>query len=128
VADEPSVLVVVSDLFLRQKVVESLMSAGFRPDPVAGPGRMRERLAGGTPSCLVLDLDLAGVDSVELVRGLREDPATRALPLLGFCSHLHVDLRARGLAAGCDVVVARSQVQTRLDRLVADLIGHPPAA
>lgn len=121
-------LVVVSDLFLRQKVVESLRSAGYRPDPVAGPGRMRERLAGGTPACLVLDLDVAGADAVELVRGLRHDPGTRDLPVLGFCSHLHDDLRGRALEAGCDREVARSQVQTRLDHLVADLIEDSPAA
>ena len=54
------------------------------------------------PDLAVVDIDLPGIDGVELCRRLRADPATRAMPLIALSANaLPADI-ARARAAGFD--------------------------
>ena len=121
------VLMVVYDLFFRQKVEEGLKAAGYRVEAAMGPRKMREKIERERPRCLVLDLEITSMDPIEAIRDLKRDPATRDLPVIGYCSHVNLDLRAQALEAGCDRVAARSEVASRLDRLVDKVIGGTAA-
>jgi CheY-like chemotaxis protein len=90
-----------------------------------GPRKMREKIDRELPSCLVMDLEITSMDAVEAIRELKGDPATRDLPVIGYCSHVKLDLRSQALDAGCDRVAARSEISSRLDRLVGQFAGGP---
>ena len=125
--DRPVVLMVVYDLFFRQKVEEGLLAAGYRVEAAMGPRKMREKIDRELPLCLVMDLEITSMDAVEAIRELKADPATRDVPVIGYCSHVNLDLRSAALAAGCDRVAARSEISSKLDRLVGQIAGAAPA-
>lgn len=117
-----TVLAVVSDLILRQKVVEGLSAAGFEVQVAGGPTVMRERLSAQRPLAVLIDLENRGMDAIELISELKADPETASIPLLGFFGHVNIDIRTRALAAGCDRVATRGEVASRLDRLMEKLL------
>lgn len=121
-APREAILAVVSDLILRQKVVEGLSAAGYEAEIAGGPSVMRDKIAARRPVAILLDLESRAMDAVEVIAELKADAATRAVPLLGFFGHVNVEIRTRALAAGCDRVATRGEVATRLDRLLAQLL------
>jgi CheY-like chemotaxis protein len=112
------VVAVFDDLLLGSNVLGMLRAAGH--DAVlAGP-------ADAAPEgCDVVVVDLAteGFDGVELVERLRGEGRLGGAKLLGVYSHVHVEQRERGQAAGFDLIVPRSRMAREgaalVDRLVS---------
>lgn len=107
---------------MRQQIVEGLKSAGVAVRGAATPARLEAALADGA-SGLIVELDGVGVDGVALVTKLAADPATAALPLVGFCAHTRVDLIKDARAAGATKVVARGELHRRLPEIAATVFG-----
>lgn len=122
-----AVLVVVSDLLLRGRAEEGLKAAGYRVRVAAGPTRMAERLI-ERPRCMVIDLEIAGMDAPEAIAALRAHPTTADLPVLGFCGHVNVDVRKRALAAGADRVATRGEIASTLPRLIEKVLARTDGA
>jgi hypothetical protein len=100
------VLVVVPDLMLSSRVVESLASAGHEADVVAA-------LPESTDADAVLG-DLDAVDAAAL--------ADTGLPSLGFYSHVEVETRRSAEVAGVDLIVPRSRMARELPELIELLL------
>lgn len=94
--------------------------AGFVPD-LMDRSRWSAVEHVGDPEALVgVDADLVVVDldrlpALDLVGRI-------GAPTLGFCSHVHDELRLAAIEAGCDEVVARS----RVGRVLADRLDAWP--
>ncbi|MEW6582101.1 MAG: hypothetical protein AB1416_05000 [Actinomycetota bacterium] len=123
-----TVVAVVTDLLLRQKMVEGLAAAGYAARIASGPTRLRDALDAEPPTAILLDLEARSFDAVALIRDLRADPATHAVPILGFFGHTNLAVRDDALAAGCTRVATRGEMAMRLDRLMDRLLGGTPAA
>lgn len=67
---------------------------------------------------LLVNLTSAAFDASTLIRTIRQDPQLRSLRIWGFCGHRDVTRRRAALAAGCDWVVANSQVMADLPALL----------
>ncbi len=70
------------------------------------------------PVALILDLNDAGTAPLELISALKSDAGTCELPLLGYVSHVQMDMRQAAQEKGCDVVVARSAFVQNLPALL----------
>ena len=68
-----------------------------------GAGALR-LIEEGPPSLLLTDLQMPGMDGYELIRWLKANPATRALPIVATSA---AGSRDRALFAGCDAFVAK---------------------
>lgn len=79
------------------------------PQVVADPG-----------VAVVLDLEVEGVQAIELLQGLREDPSTADIPILAYGSHERQDLLQKAEALGAQVV-ARSTFASSLVRILQEL-------
>jgi two-component system, OmpR family, alkaline phosphatase synthesis response regulator PhoP len=81
--------------------------AGFRVIS-AGDGVTALRLARTErPSLLVLDLMLPGMDGLDVARALREDPSTRALPIIMLTARVEEADRLIGLELGADDYITK---------------------
>jgi CheY-like chemotaxis protein len=113
----PKVLAVVEDLFFTVKINESAKRAGL---PIAFVKSQRDALdhAAEHPSLIILDLNFASIDPMDLIRKLKADAALSKIQLVGYVSHVQGDLKQAAQEAGCDMVLARSAFSQNLLQLL----------
>jgi len=111
------VLAVVEDLFFTVKINESAKRAGL---PIAFVKSQRDVLdqAAEHPSLIILDLNFASIDPVDLIRQVKADPALSKIQLIAYVSHVQGDLKQQAQEAGCDMVLARSAFSQNLLQLM----------
>jgi CheY-like chemotaxis protein len=111
------VLAVVEDLFFTVKINESAKRAAV---PIAFVKSQRDALdqAAEHPSLIILDLNFASIDPVDLIRKLKSDPAVSKIQLIAYVSHVQGDLKQAAQEAGCDMVLARSAFSQNLLQLL----------
>jgi CheY-like chemotaxis protein len=122
---ERRVVAVVPDLFFASRIAGTASRLGValeqpRPDQALEAVRRRP------PDLVLLDLHAPG-DPLGLARALREDPATRHVPIVGFYAHVDQALRAAALAAGIQAM-PRSAFTVRLPALLGGEAGTPGEA
>ncbi len=115
-----TVVAVLSDLMFTVKIQDAVRRAGWEAVFVQSPADALARAKNG-PGAIVLDLNYAAGAPLETISALKADEGTRGVPLIGFVSHVQVDLRKAAEERGCDVVVARSVFARELPRLLGIL-------
>lgn len=81
------------------------------------------------PDLAIIDIDLPGLDGIELCRRLKADPATAGVPLLALSAQAMPRQVERMHAAGFDRVMTKPIDVPRLLALVDELLARPsPAA
>ena len=113
-----SVLIVEDDPTIAALLAEVLEEEGYRvraaSDVSALPIAVREH-----PSVILLDLNLPGVDGVEIGQRLRDDPRTRGIPIVLMSASEH--LRKRGAQVPVDKTLAKPFELDTLLQYVEDL-------
>ena len=111
------VVVVVPDLFFAARIHETARAAGVTLIQCPA-GDALEACALERPDLVIVDLQV--LDSpLEMVRKLKGDPATRAIPIAGFYAHVDQETRRAAEAAGIELVLPRSAFTARLAGLLA---------
>ena len=64
------------------------------------------------PGLILMDIQLPGIDGLELTRRLKADPSTRDIPIVGLTAYAMKGDEERILAAGCDGYIPKP-VDTR---------------
>jgi CheY-like chemotaxis protein len=108
-----TVLAAVSDLFFVAKLQAAARQVDVELVLAANSEELQAKARNGA-DLVVLDLNDRGLDALSAIAGLRSEPETAGIPLLGFLSHVETEL-----AAGCDRVLPRSQFSARLPQLLA---------
>lgn len=72
-----------------------------------------------TPSLIICDLHSQKIDVIQLARQLKAAEATKGIPLLGFFSHVQIELQREAKDAGFDRVIPRSVFAKDLGQLLA---------
>ena len=67
---------------------------------------------------MIVDLNNSAVRPLELIAKLKSDGDTSKIDLLGFVSHVQVDLRQAAQDKGCDMVIARSAFSQNLPAIL----------
>src|SRR5215468_5874444 len=110
----------VEDLFFRSKIDATARHLNVPVRFVDGRGLPSACSEKGTTAAL---LELSAGGSLDAVRKIRENEATRELPVIGFLSHVDRDLGERAASAGVTRVLPRSQFSETLPDLVMDLLA-----
>lgn len=101
-------VLVVEDNRQNLELVEFLLEeAGFEVRTATDADELRRELAAGTPALILMDIQLPGVDGLTLVAEIREQPATREIPVVALTAHAMRGDRERFLAAGCDGYISK---------------------
>ena len=114
------VLAAVEDLLFRSKISETAEQLGIEARFPRSPKKLLEALRESPPDLLVLDLNSARFEPLELLRIVKSDETTQRVPTVGFLSHVQKDLAVTAREAGCDRVMARSAFTKDLPRILAE--------
>ncbi|HWF46164.1 MAG TPA: response regulator [Bryobacteraceae bacterium] len=111
------VVAVLSDLMFTVKIQEAAKRAGFEVVFVKSREDAVEQ-AKKNPAVIILDLNMTGADPLEVIRTLKADRETSGVSLLGYVSHVQVDLKHAAQETGCDMVIARSAFSQNLPTIL----------
>ncbi|MBI2218761.1 MAG: response regulator [Candidatus Rokubacteria bacterium] len=76
-----------------------------------------------TPRLIVMDIELPGMDGLELTRRLKADPSMRSTIILGITAYAMKGDDERVLAAGCDGYLAKPVDTRTFPALVAQYLS-----
>jgi len=110
------VLAVVNDLFFSVKLTEAAKRSGLALEFVKDAEQVIER-ASGKPSLIIFDLNFDAVQPLKLIAKLKATPETKGVSLIGYLSHVQVELKQKAQEAGCDMVMARSAFSQNLPQI-----------
>jgi two-component system cell cycle response regulator DivK len=79
------------------------------------------------PGLILMDIQLPGIDGLELTRQLKSDPITEPIMIIGLTAYAMKGDEERILAAGCDGYIAKPINTRTLPRLIETLIERKTA-
>jgi CheY-like chemotaxis protein len=113
------VLAAVEDLLFRSKISETADQVGVEAAFPRNPKKLIEVLRASPPDLLILDLNSARFEPLELLRTVKSDSALQNVTTVGFLSHVQGDLALAARESGCDRVMARSAFVENLPRVLS---------
>lgn len=110
------VVALVDDLFFQMKLIETAKQLGVELRTCATADALADEIGARVPKLVVVDLNARSnpLEAIERVRASRPQ-----IPLIGFLSHVQVDLAERARAAGCPEVMPRSKFTQNLATILA---------
>lgn len=114
-------ILIVDDNPVNMKLIRILLTGeGYDARTAADAGEALEVLKGFNPRLILMDIQLPGMDGLELTRRLKADPLTRDITILGLTAYAMKGDEEKILAAGCDGYVSKP-IDTRT---LPELISH----
>ena len=118
-ANEP--ILIVDDNPVNMKLIRILLvGEGYDARTASDAGEALEVLKEFSPRLILMDIQLPGMDGLELTRRLKADPVTRDIKILGLTAYAMKGDEEKILAAGCDGYVSKP-IDTRT---LPELILH----
>jgi CheY-like chemotaxis protein len=118
-ANEP--ILIVDDNPVNMKLIRILLiGEGYDARTASDAVEALEVLKEFSPRLILMDIQLPGMDGLELTRRLKADPVTRDIKILGLTAYAMKGDEEKILAAGCDGYVSKP-IDTRT---LPELILH----
>jgi two-component system, cell cycle response regulator DivK len=100
-AGEP--ILIVDDNPLNLKLIRVLLGAeGYNVRTCGDAEEALATLQGFRPALILMDIQLPGIDGLELTRRLKADPATRDIMIVALTAYAMKGDEEKARAAGCD--------------------------
>ena len=112
------IIAVVDDLFFASKIRGTAEALGVTTSFARKVSVMLEAARRDRPSLIICDLHSQKVDPMDLAKQLKADEQLRSIPLLGFFSHVQIELQRQAEAAGFDQVIPRSSFTNNLAEII----------
>ncbi len=113
------IVAAVEDLLFKSKISETANTLGVETLFPRSPRKLIEQASSSPPDLLVLDLNSARYEPLNLLREIKSDQALKDVPVVGFLSHVQKDLAVAARELGCDRVMARSAFTRDLPEVLA---------
>jgi CheY-like chemotaxis protein len=96
-------ILIVDDNPANMKLVRILLSGeGYDVHTALDAKEALTKLRSSRPDLILMDIQLPGMDGLELTRRLKSDPATRDIKIVGLTAYAMRGDQERIMAAGCD--------------------------
>jgi len=116
-------ILIVDDNPTNMKLVRVLLaSEGYDVRAAADAEEALNVLKEFQPRMILMDIQLPGIDGLELTRRLKSDPATRDITIVGLTAYAMKGDRERILDAGCDGYIQKPIDTRTLPQLVAEYL------
>ena len=113
-------VLIVDDNPTNLKLVAYLVKAnGYEVDTAADADAALAAIAVNRPRVILMDLQLPGVDGLELTRRLKADPATRDIAIIAVTAYAMKGDQEKAFEAGCDDYVTKPIDTRALPELIA---------
>jgi two-component system cell cycle response regulator DivK len=123
-AGEP--ILIVDDNPTNLKLARVLLAGeGYVVETANDGEEMLKLLERFTPRLILMDIQLPGVDGLELTRRLRADPARRGIAIVALTAYAMKGDADKALAAGCDGYITKPIDVDTLPRIVAEHLAAP---
>ena len=117
-------MLVVDDNPANQKLARVILEAeGYIVRTVTDGEQALASVHEDPPSAILMDIQLPGMDGLEVTRRLKSDRATRAIAIVAVTAYAMKGDRERALAAGCDGYISKPIDPLTLPRQVAAYIA-----
>ena len=115
----PRIVAYMDDLFFQMKVLETAKQLGLQFKVAANANSLMELIA-TSPKLVIVDLNArsGAIPAIERVRAEKN-----GVRMVGFLSHVQVDLAEQARAAGCDEVMPRSKFTQNLAEILSGAKG-----
>jgi CheY-like chemotaxis protein len=112
------IVAVLEDLIFTVKISDAAKRAGVAVQFVKTPDDALQRAPGA--AAMILDLNHV---PASLIARLKADEDTRAIPLIGYVSHVQSDIIRQAKESGCDTIMARSAFVQKLGDIMTSLVA-----
>jgi CheY-like chemotaxis protein len=117
-------ILIVDDNPTNLKLVAYLMKAkGFEVDTAADADGAMAAIRARPPQLVLMDLQMPGVDGLELTRRLKRDTATAHIIIIAVTAYAMKGDQEKAVAAGCDAYVTKPIDTRALPETVARLLA-----
>ena len=121
-AGEP--ILIVDDNLANLKLVSFLLTAkGYEVSTALNAEEALAALDARRPRLILMDLQLPGMDGLELTRSLKSRAATRSIPVIAVTAFAMKGDEQKALDAGCDAYITKPIDTRQLPRVVASLLA-----
>lgn len=115
-------ILIVDDNATNLKLAKVLLTAeGYHVRTAADAEQALEILAGFVPQLILMDIQLPGMDGLELTRRLKLNPTTRDVTVIALTAYAMKGDEEKALASGCSGYIAKP-IDTR--RFGADVAHY----
>ena len=98
----PKILLVEDNEDNRDMLSRRLIRKGYDVSLANDGGAGVAQALSELPDLILMDMSLPVLDGWEATRRVKENPATRAIPIIALTAHAMADDREKAIAAGCD--------------------------
>jgi CheY-like chemotaxis protein len=117
-------ILIVDDNPTNLKLVTYLVRAhGYDVDTAGDADQAVAAIGANRPALILMDLQLPGVDGLELTRRLKADPATRDIKIVAVTAYAMKGDQEKATAAGCDAYVTKPIDTRALPALIASQLA-----
>jgi len=121
-------ILIVDDNPTNLKLVAYLVKAnGYEVQTASDAESALAVIRANPPKVVLMDLQLPGVDGLELTRQLKADPATRGIKVIAVTAYAMKGDREKALEAGCDDYVTKPIDTRALPEVIARHVQKDPA-
>jgi two-component system, cell cycle response regulator DivK len=119
-------ILIVDDDAASLALVERVLEAeGYQTKSASTPEQALEVLKGWTPSAILLDIQLQGLDNgLEFSRRLKSNVATTTIPIIAFTAYSDTWTEAEARAAGCDGYLVKPITARMLADTIRKTVGE----
>jgi CheY-like chemotaxis protein len=124
-------ILVVDDSPANLKLIRVLLSSeGYQVVTALDAESALAMIASFRPDLILMDLQLPGMDGLQLTRQLKADPVTKNIPIIAITAYAMIGDEVKARDAGCDGYLTKPIDTRALPGLVAryfkDSPGSPP--
>lgn len=114
---------VVSDLFFTVKIQDAAKKAGMQAEFLREGQDITGKAEGEQPALIIFDLNFDSAEPIKRIVEIKQNPALSAINLIGYLSHVQVDLKQKAQEAGCDMVMAKSAFSLNIQQILKRYSG-----
>ncbi len=112
------ILAVLDDLFFSSKIREAAKTLDIDLEFVKTPDGFKEKILSEKPSLIIFDLNSRAGSPLEIIKSIKSSSELKQIPVIGFLSHVQIELKKEADRAGCDLVIPRSRFSIDLREIL----------